>query len=57
VFQSFDIPVFESFEEFMIAQGPAMYEVFMDPYQNFSPKVQATKMGDVIIPGTLDNMV
>jgi len=57
VFQSFDIPVFESFEEFMIAQGPAVYEVFMDPYQNFSPKVQATKMGDVIIPGTLDNMV
>lgn len=67
VFQSFGIPVFtehvenirpfEAFEEFMRVEGPAMYEVFMDPYQNFSPKVQATKVGDVIIPGTLDNMV
>lgn len=67
VFQSFDIPVFaehaenirhfEAFEEFMRTEGPAMYEVFMDPYQNFSPKVQATKVGDSIIPGTLDNMV
>jgi acetolactate synthase-1/2/3 large subunit len=67
VFQSFGIPVFvehaenirpfEAFEEFMRIEGPAMYEVFMDPYQNFSPKVQATKVGDVIIPGTLDNMV
>lgn len=57
IFQSFDIPVFEVFEDFMHAQGPAMYEVFMDPYQNFSPKVQATKVGDVIIPGTLDHMV
>ena len=67
VFQSFGIPVFaehaenirpfEAFEEFMHVDGPAMYEVFMDPYQNFSPKVQATKVGDVIIPGTLDNMV
>jgi acetolactate synthase-1/2/3 large subunit len=67
VFQSFGIPVFtesaenirpfEAFEEFMRVDGPAMYEVFMDPHQNFSPKVQATKVGDVIIPGTLDNMV
>lgn len=67
VFHAFGIPVFsehaenirpfESFEEFMRVEGPAMYEVFMDPYQNFSPKVQATKVGDVIIPGTLDNMV
>jgi acetolactate synthase-1/2/3 large subunit len=59
VFQSFGIPVFTEhpFEEFMSVDGPAMYEVFMDPYQNFSPKVQATKVGDVIVPGTLDNMV
>lgn len=54
VFNSFDIPVYDSFEEFINNKGPSMFEVFMHPEQLFVPKVQATCENGVVIPGELD---
>ena len=54
IMQSFGILVFLNFNEFINSDGPAMYQVFMDPLQEFTPKVKATSMNGRIITGILN---